>query len=160
MNVFKKRKEGGLDPEKAEIYRTMGEAFAEKLRLREGVEKINEYGSKKPKQFFSLLFILLVICFVINSIAYSDRVVMENVTPKVKTDNSLIKEEQIKADIKNEMHSLYEETEFLMDTLSKVMSKPVMTAADSLFVAQKMARLEAINNILNQSYGDADTKED
>ncbi len=159
MKIFKKRKKE-LDPEQAEAYRSMGEAFAERLKLREGIEKVNDFGSKKPKQFFALLFMLLIVCFVINTIVYRDRIAIDDVTPITPTEGVINEEAQVKAEIKREMESLYGETEYLMDTLTYVMSKPVMTAADSLFVAQKMARLEAINNILNQSYGDGETKED
>lgn len=159
MKIFKKRKTE-LDPDKAELYRSMGEAFAERLKLREWIGKINDFGSKKPKKFFSLLFVLLVVCFVVNTIVYRDRIAIEDITPLATTKGIINEEAQVKAEIKREMKSLYGETEYLMDTLTYIMSKPVMTAADSLFVAQKMARLEAINNILNQSYGDGEIKED
>lgn len=164
MRRESKRETKRLSDESAAEYYEMGERFAQRVKLDSAVKRVNDFGQKCPIQLFFMIVFTLVCAILINLYLYYDlsRDMPLGDIPEWNFDSSIQAEEQeAKAKITEELQSLYAETEHLVDTLIVVMAKETLTKEDSLFVMKKMARLEALDRVLNEEYvKDGDNRED
>lgn len=145
-----KNKEDLLTKEQGEYIFRFGERVVEKLKLKERVDKINKYGNEKPQMVFLWIFLFIMVSFVIGYFS----------TRKEYNGNMMeipvpIKQEPVDK-FKIKMESLRDEFMATSDTLTKVMSKPVLTAEDSMFIMEKYQRLEEIDRIINTKFNEED----
>lgn len=161
MSLLKKKEEKRVDEQSANEYYDMGWRFVQKIKLDVAVRRVNEFGQKSPLRFFAIIILLLICSFAINLYCYSHRDAIAADMAEVNVNSSIqAKEQEVKADLTKELQSIYAETEQLVDTLSIVMAKEHLTKEDSLFVMKKMARLEALDQVLNEQYTIYDDRED
>lgn len=144
---MKKKKNKELSKDQALKFFQMGEKIAEKLKLRERIEKFNQYGNENPQKAFGWIFIVIFASFIIGLLY--PRPEMKEVPMQVPQTN-VVKEKQINEELNREMKDLYKEMEYLTDTLGKLMDKDTLTQADSIFLVQKFSRLEALDKALNE----------
>lgn len=161
MSLLKKKEEKRLDEQSAAEYYEMGGRFVQKIKLDVAVKKINEFGQRNPLRFFSIILMLIICSFGLNLYRYFNRDLIYEEVVDIRIDSSIqAKEQEVKANITQELQSIYAETEYLVDTLSIVMAKEHLTKEDSLFVMKKMARLEALDKVLNEQYIRKDDRKD
>lgn len=159
MSLLKKKEDKRLDEQSAAEYYDMGGRFVQKIKLDIAVRRVNEFGQENPLRFFAIIILLLLCSFGANIYCHSDRNATVDDIAVVEFNSSIqAREQEVKADITKELQSIYVETEHLIDTLSIVMAKKHLTKEDSLFVMKKMARLEALDKVLNEQYATEDDR--
>lgn len=145
-----KNKEDLLTKEQGEYFFRAGEKVVEKLKLKEKVDKINKYGNEKPQMAFLWIFLFIIISFALGSL-YTG----EEYKPSAVDIPVSVKPEPVDK-FKLKMESLRDEFTQISDTLTKVMSKSVLTAEDSMFIMEKYKRLEEIDRIINTKFNEQD----
>lgn len=146
-----KNKEELLTKEQGEYFFKAGERVVEKLKLKEKVDKINKYGNEKPQMAFLWIFLFIIASFIIGGFYTGEEYkpgtmdIPVSVTPPPAVDKFKVK-----------MESLRDEFMQISDTLTKVMSKSVLTAEDSMFIMEKYKRLEEIDRIINTKFNEQD----
>lgn len=151
--MFKLKRKKQVSPEKEKMFFSAGEKFAEKAKLKEKVEKINEYGNKKPRTFFAIVFAviigLLVGSFFLPTLPQKSR---NDVKQDVKDVKDVYNNDEIALmEFQNNIMKMFDEMEQITDTLSKLIDKKEnLTYNDSLFMVEKYSRLQEIDSILNE----------
>lgn len=145
-----KNKEDLLTKEQGEYFFRAGEKVVEKLKLKEKVDKINKYGNEKPQMAFLWIFLFIIVSFALGSL-YTG----EEYKPSAVDIPASVQPEPVDK-FKLKMESLRDEFTQISDTLTKVMSKSILTSEDSMFIIEKYKRLEEIDRIINTKFNEQD----
>ena len=98
---------------------------------------------------------LWIFLFIIVSFALGSLYTGEEYKPSAVDIPVSVKPEPVDK-FKLKMESLRDEFTQISDTLTKVMSKSVLTAEDSMFIMEKYKRLEEIDRIINTKFNEQD----
>lgn len=154
MGIFnKKNKKSELSEEQAKKFSQMGEDFVERLKLKERINKINQFGKEKPQVAFGIIFGVLFLSFVIGAF-YPRGSSLEQKEYQIQgVSNAAILEKEIstKKELEFEINEILREMEMLSDTMQTILSKEKLTQQDSIFVMEKFTRLEYLESILNSN---------
>lgn len=145
-----KNKEDLLTKEQGEYFFRAGEKVVEKLKLKEKIDVINKYGNEKPQMAFLWIFLFIIVSFVVGSFYTGEEYMPNAAEVPVSVEKQPVDKFKVK------MESLREEFMKTSDTLTKVMSKPVLTSDDSIFIIEKYNRLEEIDRIINTKFNEQD----
>ena len=161
MGIIKKLLKRDLTPEQQEIrsqkekewaekcYKA-GEEFGEKIGIERRVNAINEFGNKYPKTFFSILLVLLTVCFALNYMFSSSISVFKNEAENIEAVSSFSVSggNTGSQGINNAMDKLTKEMHRLEGEIEGYVQKDTLTRQDSLEIRDLLIQLKGIHDIM------------
>lgn len=126
-----------------------GYRFAEKIGLRDKIDKIDKWGTKYPKTFFGIIFACLFLSIILNHCAAMKSDSVEENIQNLKSigDMGYTPPQDTKLGV--EIIQMYEELDGIDKQIRQIISKDSLTHEDSVKVRDLLIKGEGINTLLN-----------
>ena len=145
MGIIKKLLKRDLTPEQQEIRSQKEKEWAEKC-----YKAGEEFGEKYPKTFFSILLVLLTVCFALNYMFSSSISVFKNEAENIEAVSSFSVSggNTGSEGINNAMDKLTKEMHRLEGEIEGYVQKDTLTRQDSLEIRDLLIQLKGIHDIM------------